>query len=1016
MKALLFCFFASALGAEITRVNNTETSTDSWITLSDLCEPVIPYCDGAWACYDTSTSPHYHHKYGMICQVNDASTTNQIPLTEMCPFGGNIGDDGICYLYKQVSSFGCPDYTDVTRTSSDVSSCLYKYPVFCPKEYSYFKELRTCVRFYPAICENSTDCGKYICNAGIEPIYYEKYSSKIPLCIYKKYPAPVNDAGYLICPTGEVLVEKYCVLYEEARYLDCSATPTPSPTSTKNYLPSQSPVPTREVPSQSPVPTREVPSQSPVPTREVPSQSPVPTREVPSQSPVPTMEPKNCDSYTCDPPKWLVRNNMCFWGVKEPAHPICDVDSLYSDELKLCMTGYPMNSTDCREGYTVEQYPDGLYCVKKYEPLYYECPPSYYLYINTSATCYLAEPATCNNSTQSSIPTKEPYNSTTDWPCYRLECDGDGIMVPSIPPEYPNPFCLYSKHPASPTSTGFVGCDDDGYLWENFCYYIGDAIKVPCNETSMASMSPIPSHNVDIPSHSPYPSQNVDIPSHSPYSSQTKDCDYWYCPNRLAPSYISLFINPICILDKSTPIKMTDDTIGCTNGGKLVENECLYFIEAVYVPCENSTVTATETPSTTNTRTAVETVSVTASGTITPSATRLIPSFTATATVTSSRKVVDYPTETATAIRPCDSHMCPDGMIPELIYGVSEPVCVYKRYRAVSTADNRLYCPEGGQLVNDECILYEPSVHMRCTITPTPSQELVRPSQSSLASIEKQSSTMTATSTASHAVVEVPTIIATITIEVKVDGITNSTADLSVFQNETVIASLIEAIARALGVPKETVVIESLTWVENGNILSTISLNNGTTSNGRRLEALSSLDIKYKVVDAPRSLMELKPEEFAVLVETSSLIQNVAVSYVSMATGLEINQDSINVQSREMLAQEVPILANVQSESKGISMGTIGGIAGGLVALVGMTTYFIIKRERRVKNNKQLTKVTAIDNVEDVIGNMVNVVNPVHNGGIAFDIANKYYSHPNQVSMRELPGMFSPQQARRSLV
>ena len=207
-------------------------------------------------------------------------------------------------------------------------------------------------------------------------------------------------------------------------------------------------------------------------------------------SPTPTVEPRECESYTCDPPKWLVRNNMCYWGVKEPAHPICDVDSLYSDELQLCMTGYPTDSTDCKEGYTIEQYEGSLYCVKKYDPLYYECPPNYYLYINTSATCYLAEHAICNNSTQSALP------------CMKWVCNG-GIQ-PTQTSAFTDPICIYSKYDAVANSDGYLTCPHGGTLWEKFCYTFEHAQAVPCNSTETtisASFTP----QVDVPSSSSTP-------------------------------------------------------------------------------------------------------------------------------------------------------------------------------------------------------------------------------------------------------------------------------------------------------------------------------------------------------------------------------------------------------------------------------------------------------------------------------------------------------------------------------
>jgi hypothetical protein len=328
----------------------------------------------------------------------------------------------------------------------------------------------------------------------------------------------------------------------------------------------------------------------------------------------------------------------------------------------------------------------------------------------------------------------------------------------------------------------------------------------------------------------------------------------------------------------------------------------------------------------------------------------------------------------------CDKYYCPDGMIPVYISNFREPVCIYRRYGATKTADGVLGCENGGVLVGDECILYERAIYVPCSATPVPVE---KPSESSTPRVGS-------------------TISATITIEIKAEVLGNSTRDLSVFEDKTVLLTLRESIAKALNVAVDMVVIESLSWIENGNIKSVVHLDNSTGA--RRLQDVSSLNIKYKVVNAPEGLMSLSSEEFATMVESSSNISVAAATVVSIAAGMAVGVDSIGVQSTEMSALQVNSAQSIEGvSSDGQSYSMIGGIVAGAAFVVGVSAFMIVKKRRTTRN--KLVKKGDIES--DGTMDRVSVVNPVL--GESVNIANNY-------SNRALNNSFSPQQPRRSLI
>jgi hypothetical protein len=315
-------------------------------------------------------------------------------------------------------------------------------------------------------------------------------------------------------------------------------------------------------------------------------------------------------------------------------------------------------------------------------------------------------------------------------------------------------------------------------------------------------------------------------------------------------------------------------------------------------------------------------------------------------------------------------------MTPMYISNFREPVCIYRRYGATKTADGVLGCENGGVLVGDECILYEAAIYVPCSTTPVP--------------VEKPSDTPRVGSTIS----------ATITIEIRGDVLGNSTRDLSVFEDKTVLLTLREAIAKALNVAVDMVVIESLSWIENGNIKSVIHLDNQL--GGRELQDVSSLNIKYKVVNAPEGLMALSSEEFATMVESSGDVSVAAATVVSVSAGMAVGVDSIAVQSTAMSALQVnSAQSNEGVSSDGQSYSMIGGIVAGAAFVVGVSAFMIVKK-RRTNRNKLVKKGDIESNG---IMDRVTVVNPV-----VVESANVL----NNSSKREMNNSFSP--VRRILI
>jgi hypothetical protein len=258
-------------------------------------------------------------------------------------------------------------------------------------------------------------------------------------------------------------------------------------------------------------------------------------------------------------------------------------------------------------------------------------------------------------------------------------------------------------------------------------------------------------------------------------------------------------------------------------------------------------------------------------------------------------------------------------------------------------------------------------------------------------------------------------ITATIRIEISTNLAQNTTSDMSVFQEPEVLLSLKDAIARALGVPVDMVYIESVAWMNNGVIMSTVQILNAT--GGRRLQSSNNYNIKYKVVDPPAELLALRSEEFASRVEASTAVLGAAALAVSAATGAVISTNDIVVQSVEM-AVAAPAAAQAAPQSGSLPIAAIAGGAGGGFVLIGaaiavaMTIYYKQKRRRAAAARTAAAVQQAPLAETSFKADQIMVVNPMGAGSAPqFVMQNKNFSFA--YSSRDLESAFTPRQARR---
>jgi hypothetical protein len=293
---------------------------------------------------------------------------------------------------------------------------------------------------------------------------------------------------------------------------------------------------------------------------------------------------------------------------------------------------------------------------------------------------------------------------------------------------------------------------------------------------------------------------------------------------------------------------------------------------------------------------------------------------------------------------------------------------VYGRYDAIPSADGMLDCPNGGRLVEKECILYEESMWIPCSNLPEPT-----PSSSPK-----------------------PILSASITIEIKTNMTFNSTAtNMTVLQDPQMLSSLQEAIAKALGVPMDMVVIESIQLVQNGVLLTTVNIQ------GRRLSGKTGYEIQYKVVDPPTSVLQTPMEQLTARIESSTILQAVAIQTIQDMTGVALAVENIGIQSSQMtmaLPTQPAQPAQPAGESKDSMYFMIGGICVA-IGLVSVGAGLLIARHRKQRSAVIREGVLQKDTV--------TIINPMPSEQVFFP-APRYFNQ----SVRDM-SHHRPQQVRR---
>ncbi len=231
--------------------------------------------------------------------------------------------------------------------------------------------------------------------------------------------------------------------------------------------------------------------------------------------------------------------------------------------------------------------------------------------------------------------------------------------------------------------------------------------------------------------------------------------------------------------------------------------------------------------------------------------------------------------------------------------------------------------------------------------------------------------------------------------------------------------SLKDAIARALGISVDMVEIESVAWIDNGVVMSTVQIRNET--GGRLLQAADNYDIKYKVVNPPAELLALPPEEFATRVEASTAVLGAAAAAVSAATGVQVGASDIGIQSTEM-AMVLPPRQDAAAQANSLPIAAIAGGAGGGFVLIGaaIAVGFVVYHKKKRAPAQVTSRVAPAVHAAHLPAettfkaDRIMVVNPMGGGPGGeqrFVVQNKNFSFA--YSSRDLESAFTPRQARR---
>jgi hypothetical protein len=659
--------------------------------------------------------------------------------------------------------------------------------------------------------------------------------------------------------------------------------------------------------------------------------------------------------------------NLC------PLGGVPDINS-----CKVFLNGSSYGCPDFTEVYTTNP----LSCVYHY-PI--NCP-SEYIYNTQINTCVKYTHARCD---------EKP-------PCDTYVCANGTI------PRYVNstvPICVYNTYPAPANADGYLFCENGATLFEKICVEYSYADYIPC-----PSETPRPSVVQEKPSESSRPSVVQEKPSETPRpsvvqekpSSSSKPCDKYYCPDGMIPEYIYGFSEPVCIYGRynATIVDNTTNTIGCDQGGMLINRECILFEPSIYIRCSETPRPSVvqEKPSESSRPSVVQekpsetsrpsVVQEKPSETPRPSVVQEKPSETPRPSVVQ-EKPSETPRPSVVQEKPCDRYFCPDGMIPQFISGFSKPVCVYRSYPAILSENGEFLCPEGGKLIADICILFEESIYeSRCSVTPSPTP--VRQQESS-------KPTLTAPAKPSY---QVPVISATITIEITTNATVDATnANMTVFSDPVILQNIKEAIAKALNIDMNLIVIESISWIRDGALLTTVNVLN--TSGRRALQdGKDNYNINYSIVNPPPAILITPISELTAKVENSALLLTAATSVVEGVTGNAVAPGEIGISNSNM-GLNTPAEQQVTQANSDFPFGIFGGgIAAGaaLIALIGFVAF-------RTKKSKMVKKIIIDDSIE-VISTPDRSDSPP-----LFTYVNKHFSHRN---VRDIIAM-NPMQIRRNI-
>jgi hypothetical protein len=535
----------------------------------DVCNPILAECDGSWKCSNKTTVPSYHQRYGMICQIEDGVESFSVGLSEMCPFGGSLGNNLLCNLVRPASP-QCPDFTEVIADSTATyQQCVYRYQPICPGGYAFFKEYAGCLRFEKARCfTNQTDCNTYYCTNGVEPIYLGTGSNEWPMCIINEYDPIPNSVGKFECSRGGYLIGQRCVIYADALYRDCNTQPSHSPEPSRDAssrtpepsrdapskspepsrdassrtpepskeAPSKSPEPSRDAPSKSPEPSRDAPSKSPEPSRNAPSKSPEPSRDAPSRTPepsrdVPVVSASPCAHPYCRFPLKIGPDRMCHDILPIDRYPLCGpVSNTYLEAYQQCAE-WTLDSSfsdggGCPDGFQYVLIQDREICVRLYPAEWAPCPLGHKpVVVDNTKFCDRIEEPQCNCPPVGNYTACKQFKDTYEQEpeggvCYtwfKLTSDMSGC-----PPDYfivprnDTLFCVSKYEPIfSVCPPGFmVVSRQDG---TRICQPIEGE---PCDSQAFEKSVSATPKPIERPSQSPEPSR--DAPSKSPEPSREK--------------------------------------------------------------------------------------------------------------------------------------------------------------------------------------------------------------------------------------------------------------------------------------------------------------------------------------------------------------------------------------------------------------------------------------------------------------------------------------------------------------